>query len=438
MKRPTRVAIIGKQNSGKSTLFNRIIHRRKAIAHARPGVTRDTVEEKVTWNGVEFLLVDTGGYILDKSDPFAAEVRIRIRDAAHDAAVIIFLADVDTGPTSEDDDLLKELRDQRSKMIIAVNKVESDADRWGLHEFHSFGFPDLHAVSAAHGSGVGELLDEVVSRLPRKAAGREETALSIAIIGKPNVGKSSLVNALIGEERNIVTEVPGTTRDSVSLRVRWRGREFILIDTAGVKRRSRTERGLDRISSFKSLESARHADVVLVMLDASAELSRQDSRVASEGHRARTGVALLLNKWDLVEKSSTSADEYVKKIREAMPFLYYAPILTISALTGLRVDRILPLAVKIEAARELRVPTAELNELLEDIIAKNPPSYYAGGSGKIYYATQTGVKPPTFTLFVNKAAYFPRSYIRYLNNQLRKVFTFEGTAIKISLRSKER
>jgi len=439
MKRLPAVAIIGKQNSGKSTLFNRIIHRRKAIAHERPGVTRDTVEEKVTWNGVEFLLVDTGGYSLEKSDPFAAEVRTRIREAAREAAVIVFLADVDTGPTSEDDVLLKELRDQRSKMIVAVNKVENDTDRWSLHEFQSFGFPDVHAVSAVHGSGVGDLLDDVVSRLPRKAPGREEKEpLSIAIIGKPNVGKSSLVNALVGEERNIVTEIPGTTRDSVSLRVRWRGRDFILIDTAGVKRRARTEHGLDRISSFKSLESARHADVVLVMLDATSELSRQDSRVASEGHRARTGVAILLNKWDLVEKSSTSADEFVGKVREAMPFLYYAPVLTISALTGLRVDRILPLAVKIEAARELRIPTAQLNELLEGIIARNPPSYYAGGSGKIYYATQTGIKPPTFTLFVNKAAYFPRSYIRYLNNQVRKVFTFEGTAIKISLRSKER
>jgi GTP-binding protein len=440
MKRLPKVAIIGKPNSGKSTLFNRIIHRRRAIAHARPGVTRDTVEETMSWNGVDFTLVDTGGYHIDREDPFAAEVRERIRQAARQAAVIVFLADVDTGPTSEDDALLKELRDQRSKMIVAVNKVESDEDRWSLHEFLSFGFPGVIAVSAAHGSGVGELLDEIAARLPRRPSGteEEEEPLTIAIIGKPNVGKSSLVNALVGAERNIVTEIPGTTRDSVSLRVRWRGREFILIDTAGVKRRARTERGLDRISSFKSLESARHADVVLVMLDASTELSRQDARVAAEGHRARTGVAILVNKWDLVEKSATAADEYVKKVREAMPFLYYAPVLTISALRGLRVDRIFPLAVKIEAARELRVPTAKLNELLEGIIAKNPPSYYAGGSGKIYYATQTGIRPPTFTLFVNKAAYFPRSYIRYLNNQIRKVFTSEGTAIKISLRSKER
>jgi GTP-binding protein len=438
MKRRPVIAIVGKPNSGKSTLFNRIVGRRTAIAHARPGVTRDTIEERATWNGVEFTLVDTGGFDLEKKDFLAAQVRERICGAAREAALIIFLADIDTGPTAEDDRLLRELRSERDRMILVVNKVESDADRWSVHEFHALGFPELFAVSALHGSGVAELLDEAVSRLPRRPAPRVEEPLSIVILGKPNVGKSSLVNALLGEERNIVTAVPGTTRDAVNVRLRWRGRNFILVDTAGVKRRSRTERGVARISSLKSLESARNADVVFVMLDASSEITRQDVRVASEGHRARTGVAILLNKWDLVEKDERTAAAHVKTVRRAMPYLNYAPILTVSARTHLRLNRILPLAVKIQEARDLRVPTAELNRLLEDIIRVNPPGYYAGGSGKVYYATQTAVRPPTFTLFVNKASYFPRSYVRYLNKQLRKVFTFEGTAIKISLRSKER
>ena len=439
MKRLPVIAIIGKPNSGKSTLFNRIVKRRTSIAHARPGVTRDAVEETVTWNGVAFALVDTGGFDRAADDPFAAAIRERIRSTAREASVIIFLADVDTGPTAEDEALLRELRSERSKMICVVNKVENDADRWSIHEFHRLGLGNVFPVSAVHGSGVGELLDEAVGRLPRKPEPREEKEpLTIAIIGKPNVGKSSLVNALIGEERNIVTEVPGTTRDAVSLRVRRGGKEYVLIDTAGVKRRSRTERGVARISSMKSLESAREAHVVFVMLDASMEITRQDVRVASEGHRARTGVAILLNKWDLVEKDERTADRFVERVREAMPYLAYAPILTISALTRLRVDKVLPLAARIEAAREIRVPTGELNRLIEEIVLSNPPSYYAGGSGRIYYATQTGIKPPTFTLFVNRASYFPRSYVRYVNKQLRKMFTFEGTAIKIALRSKER
>jgi GTP-binding protein len=282
------------------------------------------------------------------------------------------------------------------------------------------------------------VLDDVTSRLPRTLETAGPEPIAIAIVGKPNVGKSSLVNALVGEERNIVSELPGTTRDSINIVVRREGREFILIDTAGVKRRARTTKGLAAITSQKSLSSARNADVVAVMIDASVPVSRQDVRVASEGHRARKGMMILLNKWDLIEKDSNTAERYVAEVRESMSFLSYAPAVTISALTGLRVERIFPLAVAIEAARGLTIKTSELNRVLEKIIDKSPPSHYAGGTGKVYYATQTGVKPPNFTLFVNKASYFPRSYVRYLNNQLRKVFTFDGTIITISLKSKER
>jgi GTP-binding protein len=323
-------------------------------------------------------------------------------------------------------------------MILVVNKVENDADRWNVHDFHRFGFKDVHEVSALHGLGIGELLTEVAARLPRRKTTAQSEPLALAIIGKPNVGKSSLVNALVGTDRNIVAEKPGTTRDSISIVVRRHGREFILIDTAGVKRRARTEKGLAAIASFKSLASARSADIVLFMLDASQPVSRQDARVASEGHRARKGMIVLLNKWDLIERDAGSADRFIATTREALPFLSYAPVLTVSALTGLRVEKILPLAVRIQEGREKRIRTSALNKVVERIVEENPPSYYAGGAGKIYYATQTGTKPPTFTLFVNKASYFPRSYIRYVNNQMRKMFTFEGTAITISLVSKER
>lgn len=438
MKRLPVVAIVGKPNAGKSTFFNRVVKRRAAIAHATAGVTRDTVEGRVAWNGVAFNLVDTGGFAFGARDPISRGVRERVFAAAREAAVIIFIADVDTGPTDEDEALLRALREERGKMLLVVNKVENDADRWSVHEFHRLGIEEMYLVSALHGGGTGEVLDAVVSRLPRAAGKAAAEPIGIAVVGKPNVGKSSIVNAIIGEERNIVTAIPGTTRDSVSILVKREGKEYVLIDTAGVKRRARTARGLDSIASFRSLASARGADVVLVVIDASMPISRQDVRVASEGHRARTGVIVLLNKWDLVEKDSKTADAFVRSVRESMAFLHYAPVLTISALTGLRVDRILPLASRIAKARETRIATGPLNRAMEELIASNPPGYYGGGAGKIYYATQTGVKPPSFTLFVNKAAYFPRSYIRYVNNQLRKNFTFEGTAITISLKSKER
>lgn len=438
MKRLPVVAIVGKPNAGKSTFFNRVVKRRAAIAHATAGVTRDTVEGRVTWNGVAFNLVDTGGFEFGARDPISRGVRERVFATAREAAVILFIADVDTGPTDEDETLLRALREERGKMLLVVNKVENDADRWSAHDFHRFGIEEMFLVSALHGGGTGEILDAVVARLPRAAGKAPAEPVGIAVVGKPNVGKSSIVNAIIGEERNIVTAIPGTTRDSVSILVKREGKEYVLIDTAGVKRRARTARGLDSIASFRSLASARGADVVLVVVDASMPISRQDVRVASEGHRARTGVIVLLNKWDLVEKDSKTADAFVRSVRESMAFLFYAPVLTISALTGLRVDRILPLASRIAKARETRIATGPLNRAMEELIASNPPGYYAGGAGKIYYATQTGVKPPSFTLFVNKAAYFPRSYIRYVNNQLRKNFTFEGTAVTISLKSKER
>jgi GTP-binding protein len=438
MKRLPVVAIVGKPNSGKSTFFNRVVRRRRSLAYATSGVTRDVVEETVTWNGVPFTLVDTGGFSFGARDGISRAVRDRVFEKAREAAVILFIVDVDTGPTDEDESLLRALRKHRGRIILVVNKVENDTDRWNSHEFHRLGIETMYAVSALHGAGIGDVLDEVAARLPRRPERLSRERLSIAVVGKPNVGKSSLVNTLVGRERNIVSEIPGTTRDSISIIIKRHGREFVLIDTAGVKRRSRTEPGLAAIASHRSLSSARQADVVLVLIDASAPISRQDVRVAAEGHRARSGIIVLLNKWDLVRKDSKTEAKIVQSVREEMPFLYYAPVITISALTGMRTERILPLAARVEMARETRIATGPLNRAIETAAASNPPSHYAGGAGRIYYATQTGVKPPTFTLFVNKAAYFPRSYIRYLNNQLRKLFTFEGTAITISLKSKER
>lgn len=438
MKKLPKVVIIGKTNSGKSTLFNRIVGRRVSLAHETRGATRDVIEEKVTWNGIAFILVDTGGFSMDAKDEISLAVRDKVLSAVREAAVLVLLADVRTGPTEEDEKLVEMLNTTRDRIMLAVNKVENEEDRWSIHEFHRLGLDEPRAISALNGIGIGDLLDEIVARLPARMAKTSEEVITVAIVGKPNVGKSSLVNAILGEPRNIVSVIPGTTRDTVNVLVKRCGREFLLLDTAGVKRRARTEKGLAAIASSRSLSSARNADVVLVVVDASVPVSRQDVRIASEGHKARRGMAVLLNKWDRVEKDSKTESEVVRSVREAMAFLYYAPVLTVSALTGLRVGLILPMVERIARSRRIEIPTARLNRAIESFVAANPPRFYSGGSGKIYYATQTGIEPPTFTLFVNKAAYFPRSYIRYINNQLRKMFTFEGTAIKIALKSKER
>ena len=439
MKRYSTVAIIGKPNSGKSTLFNRIIGSRKAITFETPGVTRDRMEETAVWNGVEFLLVDTGGFLLGEEDPLQPLITERIQKTVEEAELVILLVDVDTGMTAEDENLLKTFRAYRDIMIVVVNKVENAQDRIDATEFYGIGLESLHMISSLHGHGVGELMDEIVERLPKKPVPRKiVNDIRITIAGKPNVGKSSILNGLIGEDRHIVSEEPGTTRDSINLRLKYHGKDIILIDTAGVKRRSKTERGLDSISSLKSIRSVEDCDVALIVLDGSEqEISRQDTRLASVPHKAGKGIVILINKWDLVEKDEMTSTRFIRRVKETMPFIDYAPVLTISALEGTRLQKIFPLCFQIQEERKKEVQTSDLNKVIEEAVAKNPPKFFNMGTGRIYYGTQTGTEPPSFTLFVNQSSYFPRSYIRYLNNQIRKRFTFEGTSIRIHLRSKE-
>ncbi len=440
MKKKHRVVIVGKPNSGKSTLFNRITGERKAITHATPGVTRDTMEDSVVWNGKTFDIVDTGGFIFSRDDPLQHEIKKRIIESALEADVILYLADSKTGPTAEDLSLLKDLRRMREKVILAVNKVETKDDEIEISEFYTFGFSSIFPISALHGRGIGDLLDEVASRLPGSPSRVESDSesLRVSIIGKPNVGKSSILNAILQEDRNIVSHEPGTTRDTINLNFRYHGKTIIIIDTAGIRRKSRSEGGLEGLTSMKSVRSVDQADLVLAVIDASKNrISKQDIRVISLGHKAGKGIVILFNKWDLVEKKDFSYGIFEKMVRRALPFIYYAPIMTVSAKTGARIGKIIPLCLQIQAERKKKIATSKLNRLIEGFVKVNPPSYYRGGNGKIFYATQTGVEPPTFTLFVNNPSYFPRSYRRYINNQLRKVFTFKGTVVRILFRSRE-
>jgi len=440
MSREFTVVIVGKPNSGKSTLFNRIVGKREALTHATPGVTRDIIEEMVSWNGARFKIIDTGGFCFTRGDYLNEEITGRVLEASRNADVIIFLVDSLTGLTSEDQELFRNIRKMHDKIVCAANKVDNEKSISNVNEFYSLGFSKIFPVSAIQGRGVGDLLDEVVSRLPsvRPPLTSEEQPLRISIIGKPNVGKSSILNRLIGNERNIVAETPGTTRDSINLHIKYHGKDVVIIDTAGIKKKYKKERGLEGLTVMKSLRSVDEADIVIAVIDASRyQITRQDMRVISMGHKARKGIIIIFNKWDLVDTDLFSFGDFQKIVYDSLPFVKYAPMLTVSALSGKRLSRILPLCFQIQEGRTKRIRTPKLNKELGRITDLNPPSFYRGGTGKIYYATQIDTKPPTFKLFVNNSAYFPRSYRRYINNQLRKVFTFEGTAVRLLFNSRE-
>ncbi|UCG52987.1 MAG: ribosome biogenesis GTPase Der [Candidatus Latescibacterota bacterium] len=434
MKTPARVAIVGRPNVGKSTLFNRIARKRTALVHPTPGVTRDVQRHESEWNGVVFEIIDTGGLFSGVDDALLQEVERRALREAMSADTMIFVTDAETGVTTADEEVAKQLRTVEVPVILAVNKTEKRKNEHAAAEFYRLGFEKVFPISALHGDGVGDLLDDLVAALPKRRATSPDRDLKLAVVGCPNVGKSSLVNRVVGSDAAIVDSRPGTTRDSIDTVVRWHGRTVVLVDTAGIKRRSRTRNGLTALTAIKSIDAISRADVVVMVLDASREISAQDVRVASYAHKSAKGIMLCVNKWDLVKKDSSTAPDFEKKIRRSFAFLSYAPILFVSALEGQRVSRIFTLAWRIKETREKRISTSEVNRFIEETTGRTPPPSHGGGNGKIYYATQAEVSPPTFSLSVNKRAYFGRSYLRFLNNRLREKFGFEGTLIRLRLK----
>jgi GTP-binding protein len=430
------VAVIGRPNVGKSSLFNRIVGSRVAVVHEDSGVTRDRHVQRSDWNGLPFLLVDTGGMTpVEEGAPFEEDITRIAQEAAAMADVLLWVVDAKTGITASDEMLGKQLRRAGKPLILVANKADGPLDARESGVFARLGVGEPMPVSAVHGHGVGDLLDRLVQQLPQ-AEPEPEADLRIALVGRPNVGKSSLLNALLHEERALVSETPGTTRDAIDSPLLWREHRLLLVDTAGIRRRVSHEKGIEYFSVLRSLQAIERCDVAVLMLDAKSGIVAQDARVAGEIHDLGKACVIVWNKWDLVPKQTMTYREFEKRVQNELPFLGYAPILTISARDRLRLERLLEQAWEVGQAAEKTVETSRLNDILAKALAMTPPKVHNKGTGKVYYATQTGVKPPTFTLFVNNPDWFPRNYLRYLNNQLRDTIGFPGNRVRLKLRAR--
>lgn len=435
------VAIVGRPNVGKSTLFNRLTTARTAIEEKVPGVTRDRLYGVSEWCGRNLVIVDTGGVTFGGDDQITALVRHQVNLAVEEAQLIIFLLDGKDGLTTLDEEIAEMLRRSGKTVIPVVNKIdyhEMDAIKYN---YYTLGFGDTLPVSASHGRGTGELLDYICKLLPPELEGDETydaDAVKVAVIGRPNVGKSSLINTLLGEERVIVSQIPGTTRDAIDTYLQYGDQSFVLIDTAGMRRKSRVKDAVEYYSVLRSLKAVQRADLALLMLDGESGITEQDQRLAGYVDQAGRGLVLVVNKWDLVKDRETAREAYLENVKRQFNFVPYAQIVFVSALTGRRLDKIFPLIVQTWQEQHKRIPTALLNELLEDAIAVNPPSPVKGKRVKIFYVTQPEVKPPTFVFFVNEPEMIHFSYRRYLENRLREAFSFSGTPIIIKFKKRQR
>jgi GTP-binding protein len=430
------VAVVGRPNVGKSTLFNRLTRTHEAVVHEESGVTRDRHLRACDWNGVHFLLADTGGIVPDGEQRSLDHAVTEIaRDTIRLAEAVLFMVDVGSGIASPDEIIARQLRGVGKPVFVVANKAESENERLRATEFYRLGLGPVFPVSALHGEGTGDLLDAVVATLPLHEP-EPAADLRVAVVGRPNVGKSSLTNRLCGEERTLVSDIPGTTRDSIDTRVRWHGHDVVLVDTAGIRRKAKHEKGVEYFSTLRSLRAIERCDVAVLLLDAAEGMVAQDARIAGAIHDAGRGAVIAVNKWDAVQKETQTLAHFTEGVRSELAFLNYAPVVSISATAGLRTGRILQLAWEVGQERQKTVETSLVNAILEKAQAQNQPKVHNRGTGRIYYGTQTGVAPPTFTLFVNRAEYFGRNYMRYLSNQVRERIGFKGTRIQIELKER--
>ncbi len=432
------VAIVGRPNVGKSTLFNRIAEKRVSIVDDTPGVTRDRIYADAEWTGHEFALVDTGGIDFNETDELLPAMRNQAKLAMEEADVILFVVDGKVGITDVDQIIVSMLRTTKKPVVLAVNKVDNLKGVTDSYEFYGLGLGEPFAVSAVNALNLGDLLDAIVEALPEEVPIEDEPdTIRVAVVGRPNVGKSSLVNALLGQERVVVSNIPGTTRDAVDTYFKQDGVTFIFVDTAGMRRRGRIDAALERYSVIRSLRAIDRADVVLMLIDAVDGVTEQDKKIAGYVHESGRASVLVVNKWDLLPKDGKTSLRYTETLRQELGFMQYAPVVFLSALTKQRVTRI-PEVVKFVAEQHaMRVSTSLLNQVVRDAVGINPPPSDRGRKLKIFYATQASVRPPTIVIFVNDQELMHFSYLRFLENKLREAFGFEGTPLKMVVRPRQ-
>ncbi len=452
MKPLPMVALVGRPNVGKSTLFNRLAGERLAVVDDIPGTTRDRLQAETDWNGVAFMVIDTGGIevyqprgarnvspLAEGSIDFVPQIRAQAMIAIEEADVIVLLVDAIEGITAADEEIAEILRRTHKPVLVAANKADTRQRRDNALEFYGLGVGEVYAISALQGTGTGDLLDAIVSaltRAPAPAYEDDEDILKIAIVGRPNVGKSSLLNRLLGEERAIVSPLAGTTRDAIDTRLVWEGMPILLIDTAGIRRRGKIAPGVEKYSVLRAVKAVQRADVVVLLLDAEEGITAQDAHIAGLILEEMKSVIVVVNKWDTVEKTTYTLNEFEAQIRQQLNFMPYVPILFISARTGQRIHLVLPTAARVHEERLVRIPTSELNRIVRDAVEHHAPPSRAGRQLKIFMAQQVRVDPPTFLFHVNDRRLVHFSYERYLENRIRAHYSFLGTPIRLSFRAR--
>lgn len=438
--RKSIVAIVGRPNVGKSTLFNRICRKRSAIVDFEEGITRDRKYQVAEWSGIYFTLVDTGGIVPNSEDTINQAIRWQAEAAIEEADLILFVVDAKTGITDYDEEISRLLSGARERVLLVVNKVDSEKESYDVYEFIKLGLGEAFPIAAVQGKNCGNLLDEIIEKVNpvmEKDGALGDDEIRIAIVGKPNVGKSSLINKLRGEDINIVTDIPGTTRDTTDMSIKYFGKELIFVDTAGLRKRTKVKYGVEYFSSMRTIDAVHQSNMVILVLDATQEVSTQDQKIASFVARHHRDIMILINKWDLVKKNSGTAGEFVTKIRRELPFIKYAPVLFVSALTGQRVNILLKRVMEIKERSMKRITTSELNNFLAKVVQGFAPSHSSGKHSKIYYCTQTEINPPTFVFFCNNPKLITKHYRKYVENQLRENFDLTGVSFRIFFRGRK-
>ena len=438
MSKPV-VAIVGRPNVGKSTLFNALAGEMISIVKDTPGVTRDRIYADVTWLDKSFTLIDTGGIEPDSGDIILSQMREQAQIAIDTADVIVFITDVQQGLVDSDAKVADMLRRSQKPVVLVVNKVDSvQKYMMDVYEFYNLGIGEPVAISAANRTGIGDMLDEIIKEFPEDLDAEEDDDIpKVAVVGKPNVGKSSLINKLLGEDRVIVSDIAGTTRDAVDAKVKWKDREYIFIDTAGLRRKGKIKEEIERYSVIRTVTAVERADVVVVVIDATEGVTEQDAKIAGIAHERGKGIIIVVNKWDAIDKTDKTIYEYTNKIKTVLSFIPYAEFVFVSALTGQRMNKLFEMIDMVRENQTLRIATGVLNEILAEAVALQQPPSDKGKRLKLYYMTQVAVKPPTFVVFVNDKELMHFSYTRYLENKIRDAFGFKGTSLKFLIRERK-